>query len=237
MSEEQHIKLGTYVNLMYASTQLLIEPILGLQPKYVEEDFVFDHKEELRIIQNEEEVKKVDDYLQKCKQLLISLANLLYKIKLDDKDCTVLAKSIKGNKEFLKSMNIEKGDINASQIHRAIKYLERKYGSSDTFDAQETGDKNTLPFNMPIEDVFAIRGRGTVITGRIEAGRVSVNDKIYLFKEDVVLETTVKGIELYRKLLDQAECGDNVGLLIGDIKKSQIKKGMIASSSRPKKVD
>ena len=67
-----------------------------------------------------------DNYM-KCKQLTISLANLLYKIEMDDKDCKVLAKSISANKEFLKTLDLKKSDVSKSEIIKARKFLERKY--------------------------------------------------------------------------------------------------------------
>ena len=103
--------------------------------------------------------------------------------------------------------------------------------NQDSISILETGNLRSLPFSMPIEDVFYIKGRGTVITGKIKTGQISVNDKINLIKDNIILGTTVKGIEMFRKLLDQAESGDNVGLLLSDVKKNQVKKGMIASSS------
>ena len=135
MTEEQQLKLGSYVNLMNASTQLLTEPILGLQPKYVEEDFEFDYKNEIVRMKSKAEIKDdvikmIEDNLQKCKHLTISLANMLYKIELDDSDCKVLTKSIKGNKDFLSTLNLKKSDIDVYQIHRAIRFLKRKYDAA-----------------------------------------------------------------------------------------------------------
>ncbi len=84
------------------------------------------------------------------------------------------------------------------------------------------------PFLMPVEDVFSITGRGTVATGRIERGVVKVNepvDIIGLGAED--LKSTVTGVEMFRKLLDEGQAGDNVGLLLRGIDKDKIKRGMV----------
>jgi len=83
------------------------------------------------------------------------------------------------------------------------------------------------PFLMPVEDVFSITGRGTVATGRIETGVVKVGDKVEILGLGEEKETTVTGVEMFRKLLDQGEAGDNVGLLLRGIDKAEIKRGMV----------
>ena len=83
------------------------------------------------------------------------------------------------------------------------------------------------PFLMPVEDVFSITGRGTVATGRIETGVVKVGDKVEILGLGEEKETTVTGVEMFRKLLDQGEAGDNVGLLLRGIEKTEIKRGMV----------
>ena len=84
------------------------------------------------------------------------------------------------------------------------------------------------PFLMPVEDVFTITGRGTVATGRIEAGVINSGDGVdILGMGDVKLSSTVTGVEMFRKNLDRGEAGDNVGLLLRGIEKSQIKRGMV----------
>ena len=85
------------------------------------------------------------------------------------------------------------------------------------------------PFLMPIEDVFSITGRGTVVTGRIEAGTVHVNDpaEIIGLSHDKPKTTVVTGVEMFRKLLDQGEAGDNVGLLLRGIDKKEVKRGEV----------
>lgn len=88
-----------------------------------------------------------------------------------------------------------------------------------------------LPFLMPVEDVFSITGRGTVATGRIERGVINSNDPVELIglqKEgEKALTSTVTGVEMFRKILDRGEAGDNVGLLLRGIEKEQIKRGMV----------
>ena len=88
-----------------------------------------------------------------------------------------------------------------------------------------------LPFLMPVEDVFSITGRGTVATGRIERGVINSNDSVEIIglqKEgDKALTSTVTGVEMFRKILDRGEAGDNVGLLLRGIEKEMIKRGMV----------
>ena len=84
------------------------------------------------------------------------------------------------------------------------------------------------PFLMPIEDVFSITGRGTVVTGRIERGIVNVNETVDIVGiKDDKQTTTVTGVEMFRKLLDQGQAGDNVGLLLRGIKREDVERGQV----------
>ena len=88
--------------------------------------------------------------------------------------------------------------------------------------------ENEKPFLMPIEDIFSITGRGTVVTGRIETGTIHVNDPAEIVGfNDKPKATTVTGVEMFRKLLDQGEAGDNVGLLLRGIDKKEVKRGEV----------
>jgi elongation factor Tu len=84
-----------------------------------------------------------------------------------------------------------------------------------------------LPFLMPIEDVFSISGRGTVVTGRVERGAVNVGDEVEIVGLKDTQKTTVTGVEMFRKLLDRGEAGDNVGALIRGIKREEIERGQV----------
>ena len=87
---------------------------------------------------------------------------------------------------------------------------------------------NELPFLMPVEDVFTISGRGTVATGRVERGQLNMGDKVQIVGlEEEIKETTVTGIEMFRKLLDYAEAGDNIGALLRGIAKTDIERGQV----------
>jgi translation elongation factor EF-Tu-like GTPase len=81
-------------------------------------------------------------------------------------------------------------------------------------------------FRLPVEDVFSIRGRGTVVTGRVESGSVHVGLQVQVVRgADVVATTKVTGVEMFRKVQDSATVGDNVGLLLADVTKDQVRPG------------
>jgi elongation factor Tu len=83
------------------------------------------------------------------------------------------------------------------------------------------------PFLMPVEDVFTITGRGTVATGRVEQGTIKVGDEVSLVGFGADKKTVVTGVEMFRKLLDEAQAGDNVGLLLRGVDKDEIQRGMV----------
>jgi elongation factor Tu len=85
-----------------------------------------------------------------------------------------------------------------------------------------------LPFLMPVEDVFTITGRGTVVTGRVERGVINVNEEVEIVgMKPASTKTTVTGVEMFRKLLDQGQAGDNVGLLLRGIKREDVERGQV----------
>jgi elongation factor Tu len=86
------------------------------------------------------------------------------------------------------------------------------------------------PFLMPVEDVFSITGRGTVGTGRIERGRIKVGEKVEIVGLKATRESVVTGVEMFRKLLDFGEAGDNVGLLLRGVEKEELERGMVISA-------
>ena len=92
---------------------------------------------------------------------------------------------------------------------------------------QEPVRDTEKPFLMPVEDVFSITGRGTVATGRIETGVVKVGDEVQILGLGEDKKSVVTGVEMFRKLLDQGEAGDNVGLLLRGIDKNEVKRGMV----------
>ncbi len=142
-------------------------------------------------------------------------------------------------RELLSSYNFD-GD-NASIIQgSALKALEgdEKYTQRimDLMDACDNDIPEPVrevdkPFLMPVEDVFTITGRGTVATGRIERGVINVNEPVEIIgmmkDGEKPLTSTVTGVEMFRKLLDRGEAGDNAGILLRGIEKEQIKRGMV----------
>ena len=118
MTEEQQYELGAYVNLMEASTMLLVNPILGLQPKFSEQDF-----DKVCAIESETFRK----YFKAHRNMVISMANLLYTIPLDDKDKKLLAKSLRKNKEFLESVQMTKKEFGVEDITMIERALNHRY--------------------------------------------------------------------------------------------------------------
>ena len=86
------------------------------------------------------------------------------------------------------------------------------------------------PFLMPVEDVFSISGRGTVVTGRVERGVVKVGEEIEIVGLKDTTKTTCTGVEMFRKLLDQGEAGDNVGVLLRGTKREEVERGQVLAA-------
>ena len=107
-----------------------------------------------------------------------------------------------------------------------IARIEELYTALDTYIPEPVREKDQ-PFLMPVEDVFSITGRGTVATGRIDRGVVKVGEEVAVVGFNSDKKTVVTGVEMFRKLLDQGEAGDNVGLLLRGIAKEEIERGMV----------
>jgi elongation factor Tu len=107
-----------------------------------------------------------------------------------------------------------------------IAKIEELYAALDTYIPEPVREKDQ-PFLMPVEDVFSITGRGTVATGRIDRGVVKVGEEIAVVGFNSDKKTIVTGVEMFRKLLDAGEAGDNVGLLLRGIAKDEIERGMV----------
>lgn len=86
------------------------------------------------------------------------------------------------------------------------------------------------PFLMPIEDVFSIKGRGTVVTGRVTRGKVKVNDTMEIIGIKPTQTTVVTGVEMFRKLLDEGQAGDNIGVLLRGVEKNQVERGQVLAA-------
>ena len=128
---------------------------------------------------------------------------------------------IKGS--ALNALTCESGDINDPDF-ACIKEL---MGAVDSY-LPPPDRKADLPFLMPVEDVFTITGRGTVATGRVERGQVKMGDKVEIVGlSEEKKDTTITGIEMFRKLLDYAEAGDNIGALLRGIDKKEVERGQV----------
>jgi elongation factor Tu len=130
------------------------------------------------------------------------------------------------------------GDKTPIVIGSALKALEGDTGElgepsivklAEALDSYIPQPKRAIdgPFLMPIEDVFSISGRGTVVTGRIERGIVKVGDEIEIVGIKPTIKTIVTGVEMFRKLLDQGEAGDNVGVLLRGTKREEVERGQV----------
>ncbi|MGE4565249.1 MAG: elongation factor Tu [Victivallaceae bacterium] len=126
---------------------------------------------------------------------------------------------IKGS--ALKAMQAE-GDLNNPDTKCILDLM-------DAVDAYIPEPKRDIdmPFLLPIEDVFSIEGRGTVVTGRIERGIIKVNDEVEIIGIRPTVKTTVTGVEMFRKLLDEGRAGDNVGCLLRGTKKEDVERGQV----------
>jgi elongation factor Tu len=88
------------------------------------------------------------------------------------------------------------------------------------------------PFLMPIEDVFSISGRGTVVTGRVERGVLKVSDEVEIVGIKPTTKTTCTGVEMFRKLLDQGQAGDNIGALLRGVKRDDVERGQVLAAPK-----
>ena len=166
-------------------------------------------------------------FLNKCDQVddaeLLELVEMEVRETLASYDFDEEAPIIKGS--ALNALVSESTDPNAPE-YACIKEL------MDAVDSWiPTPDrKEDMPFLMPVEDVFTISGRGTVATGRVERGKLNLNEKVEIVGlSDEKRETTVTGIEMFHKLLDYAEAGDNIGALLRGVAKTEIERGQVLS--------
>lgn len=134
--------------------------------------------------------------------------------------------------QIIKSNNNENPRTNINQNQQSANTNNSFFDNSNSLDNQNTStsteyDKDDS-FLMAIEDVFTITGRGTVVTGRIERGTIKVNDTVQIIGlKNEIKTTTVTGIEMFRKNLDTATTGDNVGLLLKGIEREEVERGQV----------
>ena len=121
------------------------------------------------------------------------------------------------------------GALNSPSDESASKCIVDLMDACDNFIPEPKRDVDK-PFLMPVEDVFSITGRGTVGTGRIESGIVKVGDEISILGMGADTKTTVTGVEMFRKLLDEGQAGDNAGLLLRGVDKESLSRGMVLAA-------
>ena len=112
----------------------------------------------------------------------------------------------------------------------AIKSIEELMKTVDEYIPEPKRDMDK-PFLMPVEDVFSIKGRGTVVTGRVERGKINVNEEIEIVGIKATQKTVITGVEMFRKTLNEAQAGDNVGLLLRGVEKHQVERGQVIAKS------
>jgi elongation factor Tu len=161
-------------------------------------------------------------YLNKCDMVddaeLIELVEmevreLLSKYQFPGDDTPIVRGSA------LKALAGDAGELGAESVIKLVAEMDRYIPTP-----VRVIDK---PFLMPIEDVFSISGRGTVVTGRIDRGIVKVNDEIEIVGLKPTLKTTCTGVEMFRKLLDEGRAGDNVGVLLRGTKREEVERGQV----------
>jgi elongation factor Tu len=119
----------------------------------------------------------------------------------------------------LKALEGDQGELGEPSIHKLV-------AAMDDYIPQPQREVDK-PFLMPIEDVFSISGRGTVVTGRIERGKVKVGEEVAIIGIRPTVKTVCTGVEMFRKLLDQGEAGDNVGVLLRGTKREDVERGQV----------
>jgi elongation factor Tu len=126
----------------------------------------------------------------------------------------------------LKALEGDKSEIGEQSIIKLVEEM-------DAFIPEPERDTDK-PFLMPIEDVFSISGRGTVVTGRVERGIIHVGDEIEIVGIKDTVKTTCTGVEMFRKLLDEGVAGDNVGVLLRGTKREEVERGQVLA--KPKSI-
>jgi len=162
-------------------------------------------------------LNKVDMIADADKELLdlveLELRELLSKYKFPGDDTPIIRGSA------LKALEQDKGELGIPSIDKLLE-------ACDAF-IPEPVRALDKPFLMPVEDVFTISGRGTVVTGRIERGIIKVGEEVEIIGFRDTQKTTITGVEMFRKLLDQGQAGDNVGALLRGTKREEVERGQV----------
>jgi len=159
-------------------------------------------------------------FLNKCD--LVDDAELLDLVELEVRELLSVYKFPGDDTPVIRGSAIKAIQGDAAWIAK----IEELFTAIDTFIPEPKRDIDK-PFLMPVEDVFSITGRGTVATGRVERGIVKVGEEVQLVGFGAEKKTVVTGVEAFRKLLDEGRAGDNVGLLLRGVEKTEIERGMV----------
>src|SRR5206468_2166698 len=162
-------------------------------------------------------LNKVDMISDADKELLdlveLEVRELLTKYKFPGDDTPIIRGSA------LKALEQDKGELGTPSIAKLLE-------ACDSF-IPEPVRALDKPFLMPVEDVFTISGRGTVCTGRVERGIVKVGEEVEIIGFKDTTKTVVTGVEMFRKLLDQGQAGDNIGALVRGVKREDVERGQV----------
>ncbi len=155
---------------------------------------------------------------------MVDDAELLQLVEMEVRELLTLYKFPGDKTPIIIGSALKALEGDASDI--GVKSIEKLVDALDTYipEPQRAIDG---PFLMPIEDVFSISGRGTVVTGRVERGIVKVGDEIEIVGIKATTKTTVTGVEMFRKLLDQGQAGDNLGVLLRGTKREEVERGQV----------
>ncbi len=162
-------------------------------------------------------LNKVDMIGEADKELLdlveLEVRELLSKYKFPGDDTPIIRGSA------LKALEQDKGELGVQSIEKLLE-------ACDSF-IPEPVRALDKPFLMPVEDVFTISGRGTVVTGRVERGIIKVGEEVEIIGFRDTSKTTITGVEMFRKLLDQGQAGDNIGALLRGTKREEVERGQV----------
>ena len=163
-------------------------------------------------------------YLNKCDMIAAADAELLDLVELEVREL-LAAQEFDEEAPVIRVSALKALEGDAKWVE-SVEELMKAVDESIPDPVRET-DK---PFLMPVEDVFTITGRGTVVTGRVERGVINVNEEVEIVGiKPTSTKTTVTGVEMFRKLLDQGQAGDNVGLLLRGIKREDVERGQVVT--------
>jgi len=165
-------------------------------------------------------VKKIVVFLNKCD--LVEDPELLDLVELEVRELLSKYKYDGDNAPVIRGSAIKAIEGDPAWVAK----MQELYDALDSYIPQPVRDIDK-PFLMPVEDVFSITGRGTVATGRIERGKIKTGEEIELVGFGSTKKSVVTGVEMFRKLLDDGQAGDNVGLLLRGVDKKEIERGMV----------